>query len=70
MNNIVECKNLTKMFDTKKALDNVTLSISRGKIVGLLGPNASGKNHLYQALQPAFDSHGRRNIYRGHKTRH
>ena len=43
MNNIVVCKNLTKMFDTKKALDNVTLSISRGKIVGLLGPNASGK---------------------------
>jgi len=43
MNNILECRNLTKIFGTKKALDNVTLSIPRGRIVGLLGPNGSGK---------------------------
>jgi ABC-2 type transport system ATP-binding protein len=43
MNNILECRNLTKIFGTKKTLDNVTLSIPRGRIVGLLGPNGSGK---------------------------
>ncbi len=43
MSNILECKGLTKTFGTKKALDNVHLSIGRGRIVGLLGPNASGK---------------------------
>ncbi len=44
MNNILECKNLTKVFGTKTALSDVTLSIPRGRIVGLLGPNASGKS--------------------------
>lgn len=42
-NAILECKNLTKTFGAVAAVDNVTLSIPRGSIVGLLGPNASGK---------------------------
>lgn len=44
MSIILECKNLTKTFGTKKALDKVNLSIPKGRIVGLLGPNASGKS--------------------------
>jgi len=43
MKAILECKNLTKTFGSNKALDNVNLSIPSGRIVGLLGPNASGK---------------------------
>lgn len=46
MNNILECKGLTKTFGTTTALNNVNLSIGRGRIVGLLGPNASGKTTL------------------------
>lgn len=40
---ILECRNLTKTFGAVAAVNNVTLSIPRGSIVGLLGPNASGK---------------------------
>jgi ABC-2 type transport system ATP-binding protein len=40
---ILECRNLTKYFGPTKVLNGIDLSIGRGKIVGLLGPNASGK---------------------------
>lgn len=43
MTNILECKSLSKSFGLKKALDNMDLSIARGRIAGLLGPNGSGK---------------------------
>lgn len=43
MSNILECRNLTKKFGAKTALNDVTINVPKGKIVGLLGPNASGK---------------------------
>lgn len=43
---IFECKNLTKKFGAKTALNNVSLSVGRGKIIGLLGPNGSGKTTM------------------------
>lgn len=43
MNTILECKNLSKSFGTTKALDGINLTIEQGRIVGLLGPNGSGK---------------------------
>lgn len=46
MNPTLECKNLTKSYGKKTALNNVNLSVNRGKIVGLLGPNGSGKSTL------------------------
>ena len=41
---ILECSNLTKTFGAVTAVDGVTLDIPCGSIVGLLGPNASGKS--------------------------
>lgn len=43
---ILECRNLHKAFGAKQALGQVNLQISRGRIVGLLGPNGSGKTTI------------------------
>lgn len=45
-NSVLECKNLTKKFGDKSALNKINLNFGRGKIVGLLGPNGSGKTTL------------------------
>ncbi len=50
MNPILECRNLTKCYDNKIALNKITLSLERGKIIGLLGPNGSGKTTLIKLL--------------------
>lgn len=43
MGNIIEVKNLNKSFGKKKVLNNVSLSVSEGEIVGFIGPNGAGK---------------------------
>src|SRR5699024_7134751 len=43
MDKILEAKWLSKKYINKKALNNVNLDIEKGKVVGILGPNGSGK---------------------------
>ena len=40
---ILECVGLTKHYGGRPALQNVDLNVEPGRIVGLLGPNGSGK---------------------------
>ena len=48
---LVEIRNLTKIYEKKKvALDHLNLTIGRGKIIGLLGPNGSGKTTMIKLL--------------------
>lgn len=50
MNTILECKSLTKKYSGLTALDNVNLTLERGRIIGLLGPNGSGKTTLIKLI--------------------
>lgn len=47
---LLEAKNLSKSFGASKALDNVNLTLECGKIVGLLGPNGSGKTTFLKII--------------------
>ena len=46
MSVMFECKGLTKKYGNKVALNHVDLSLESGRIVGLLGPNGSGKTTM------------------------
>lgn len=48
--NIIECRNVSKNFGEKVALDNVSVSVPKGGIFGLLGPNGAGKTTLIRII--------------------
>ena len=50
MGTLLECKDLTKSFSGKTAIDHIDLSIESGHIIGLLGPNGSGKTTLIKMI--------------------
>ncbi len=53
--NIIEVTNLTKTFSGINVIDNLSLSIKKGSIYGLLGPNGSGKTTLIRILLGILD---------------
>ena len=48
--NIITIENVCKNYKTKKALDNVSLTIKEGELFGLLGVNGAGKTTLIKIL--------------------
>jgi ABC-2 type transport system ATP-binding protein len=44
MDEMIVTEGLTKDFGTKRVVDNVTLTVKRGEVLGFLGPNGAGKS--------------------------
>ena len=47
---LLECINVNKSFGKKEILKNVNLEIEKGKIIGLLGKNGTGKSTLIKLI--------------------
>ena len=49
-------KNITKSYDNKRILDNVSVNLNRGESVALLGPNGAGKTSLFYIIMGLIKS--------------
>jgi ABC-2 type transport system ATP-binding protein len=50
MEDVVEVRNLSHTYGSRKALDGVSFTVGRGEVFGFLGPNGSGKTTLFRLL--------------------
>ena len=46
----IKVEQVTKVYGTQKALNNVSFSVEKGEIVGFLGPNGAGKSTMMKIL--------------------
>lgn len=47
---ILDVKNLTKSFDAKKVLGDLSFEVKKGEVFGLLGPNGAGKTTIIRII--------------------
>ena len=48
---LLQIENLTKSYDNKKVVDNVSFAINKGECLGLLGPNGAGKSTTIEIIE-------------------
>jgi ABC-type sugar transport system ATPase subunit len=51
---LLSVRNLTKIFGGLVAVDNVSLDVARGEVVGLLGDNGAGKSTLIKCISGVY----------------
>ena len=63
--NILELRNITKLYPGVKALDDVSISFRRGEIHALLGENGAGKSTLIKTITGAIRPTSGEIVYNG-----
>jgi len=58
MENAVEIRDLTKLYDELVAVDHISLEVGKGEIFGFLGPNGAGKTTTIRILTGVIKPNG------------
>ena len=67
---LLKIENLTKVIKNKKILDNISLTVNSGEIVGFLGPNGAGKTTTIKTIMGLFTITSGRITICGHDIVH
>ncbi len=62
---LLELKDITKEFPGVKALDNVSLDVRPGEVVGIIGENGAGKSTLMKVLTGVYKPTAGTILYKG-----
>ena len=62
---LIEVENLTMRFGGLTALDALSMAVREGEILGLIGPNGSGKTTFFNVLTGLYKASAGRIVYRG-----
>ena len=54
-NNLLKAQNLTKTYKKRKVLDDFSLTLKPGEVLGLLGPNGAGKTTALEIIMGFID---------------
>ena len=65
---ILELKEVRKFFGGVKAVENFSLDVGEGEIVGLIGPNGAGKSTLFNCVAGVFPPTAGEILFQGEKV--
>lgn len=64
---ILDVKNLVMDFGGLRAVDNLSFSIEKGRILGLIGPNGAGKSTVFNCIAGVYPPSGGEVFFGGEK---
>jgi len=56
--NVIEVHNLAQSFGGLRAVDGVSFSLANGEVLGLVGPNGSGKTTIINTICGLYEPTG------------
>ena len=68
--NVLEVKNLKKIYGPRTVVKDVSLSIKSGEVVGLLGPNGAGKTTTFYMIVGLVAGNGGQILLNGESIQH
>lgn len=70
MQPVIEIQNLAKSYGTRKAVDDLTLTIGQGELFGFIGPNGAGKTTTIRMMAGLLEPDAGDILIAGQSVRH